>query len=76
MRNVFVKGSFHGGLVEIGKHTALKMRSRKASGFESLALYQNRDIPVKTCRCGGIGRHRRVMRFGERRSISKPIRVK
>lgn len=93
LRNVFVKGSFHGGVVELvdqadlksavekrvrsnrtaatihgglvetGKHTALKMRSRKASGFESLALYQNRDIPVKTCRCGGIGRRRRVMRF-------------
>lgn len=58
-----LKGSFYGGLVETGKHTALKMRSRKASGFESLALYQNRDIPVKTCRCGGIGRRRRVMRF-------------
>ena len=39
LRNVFVKGSFYGGLVETGKHTALKMRSRKASGFKSLALY-------------------------------------
>ena len=59
-----MKGSFYGGLVETGKHTALKMRSRKASGFKSLALYH--------CHVTQLARHtysrKRKMIAGERRA--------